>query len=82
MIMTASHVTLLLLLLAVLACLLAGFARRRLTAPLACLAEVTTNLPAKFLRHQASAWPYSLVIVRDHRVEFVGLQCERGNDHP
>jgi HAMP domain-containing protein len=62
MIMTASHVTLLLLLLAVLACLLAGFARRRLTAPLACLAEVTTNLPAKFLRHQASAWPYSLVI--------------------
>jgi signal transduction histidine kinase/ActR/RegA family two-component response regulator len=62
MIMTASHVTLLLLLLAILACLLAGFARRRLTAPLACLAEVTTNLPAKFLRHQASAWPYSLVI--------------------
>src|SRR5215813_1197576 len=62
MIMTASHVTLLLLLLAVLACLLAGFARRRLTAPLACLAEVTTNLPAKLLRHQAIAWPYSLVI--------------------
>src|SRR5262245_62137001 len=62
MIMTASHVTLLLLLLAVLACLLVGFARRRLTAPLACLAEVTTNLPAKLLRHQAIAWPYSLVI--------------------
>src|SRR5207247_9459059 len=47
--------------LAVLACLLAGFLGRRLTAPLARLAEVTTNLPAKLLNHQAIAWPYSLV---------------------
>src|SRR6266436_7813249 len=34
---------------------------RRLTAPLARLAEVTTHLPEKLLRHQAIAWPYSLV---------------------
>ncbi|HSX83654.1 MAG TPA: GAF domain-containing protein, partial [Candidatus Saccharimonadia bacterium] len=34
---------------------------RRLTAMLARLAEVTTHLPAKLLRHQAIAWPYSLV---------------------
>jgi len=61
--MTASHVALLILLLAVLACLLAGFLGgwRRLTAPLARLAEVTTHLPEKLLRHQAIAWPYSLV---------------------
>jgi signal transduction histidine kinase len=59
--MTASHVALLILLLAVLACLLAGFLGRRLTAPLARLAEVTTHLPTKLLRHQAIAWPYSLV---------------------
>jgi len=59
MTMTASHVALLILLLAVLAWLLAGFVGRRLTAPLAHLAEVTTHLPAKLLRHQAIAWPYS-----------------------
>ena len=47
--------------LAVLACLLAGFLGRRLTAPLARLAEATTNLPEKLLRYQAIAWPYSLV---------------------
>ena len=61
MIMTASYVALLILLLAVLACLLAGCVGRRLTAPLARLAEVTTNLPGKLLRHQAIAWPYSLM---------------------
>ena len=47
--------------LAVLACLLAGFLGRRLTSPLARLAEVTTNLPAKLLNHQTIAWPYSRV---------------------
>ena len=62
MIMTASYVALLILLLAVLAYLLAGCVGRRLTAPLARLAEVTTNLPEKLLRHQAIAWPYSLII--------------------
>ena len=62
MTMAASHVALLILLLAVLACLLAGCVRRRLTAPLARLAEVTTHLPAKLLRHRAIAWTYSLII--------------------
>jgi C4-dicarboxylate-specific signal transduction histidine kinase len=62
MTMIASHVALLILLLAVLACLLAGFAGRRLTAPLARLAEVITHLPEKLLRHQAIAWSYSLII--------------------
>jgi len=62
MTMTASQVTLLILLLVVLACLLAGFIGRRLTAPLARLAETTTNLPEKLLRHQVIAWPYSLII--------------------
>ena len=62
MTMTASQVTLLILLLVVLACLLAGFIGRRLTAPLARLAEITTNLPEKLLRHQVIAWPYSLII--------------------
>ena len=47
--------------LAVLACLLAGFLGRRLTSPLTRLAEVTTNLPAKLLNHEAIAWPYSHV---------------------
>jgi signal transduction histidine kinase/HAMP domain-containing protein/ActR/RegA family two-component response regulator len=47
--------------LAALACLLAGFLGRRLTSPLARLAEVTTNLPAKLLNHEAIAWPYSRV---------------------
>src|SRR5215510_1320496 len=61
MTMTASHVALLLLLLAVLACLLARLLGRRLRAPLARLTEVTTNSPDKLLRHQAIAWPYSLV---------------------
>ena len=61
MIMTASHAALLILLLAVLACLLAGLLGRRLMAPLARLAEVTTNFPGKLLRHQAIAWPYSLM---------------------
>ena len=58
MIMTASHTALLILLLAVLACLLAGLLGRRLLAP---LAEVTTHFLGKLLRHRAIAWPYSLV---------------------
>ena len=58
MIMTASHAALLILLLAVLACLLARLLGRRLLAP---LAEITTNFPGKLLRHQAIARPYSLV---------------------
>jgi C4-dicarboxylate-specific signal transduction histidine kinase len=56
--MTASHAALLILLLAVLACLLARLLGRRLLAP---LAEITTNFPGKLRRHQAIAWPYSLV---------------------
>jgi signal transduction histidine kinase/CheY-like chemotaxis protein len=47
--------------LAALACLLAGFLGRRLTSPLARLADVTTNLPAKLLNHEAIGWPYSHV---------------------
>ena len=48
MIMTVSHAALLLLLLATLAYLLAGLLGRRLMAPLARLAEVTTNFCGRF----------------------------------
>jgi signal transduction histidine kinase len=58
MIMTASPAAVLILLLAVLACLLTGRLGRRLTAR---LAEVTTHVAGKILRHRALAWPYSLV---------------------
>jgi HAMP domain-containing protein len=61
MTMAASHAALWILLLAVPACLVAAFLGRRLMAPLARLAKVTTNLPEKRLRHQAIAWLYSLV---------------------
>jgi len=61
MTMTASHAALWILLLAVLACLLGRLLGRRLLAALARLAKVTTNLPAKLLRYQIIAWPYSLV---------------------
>jgi HAMP domain-containing protein len=56
--MTASHAALLILLLAVLACLLARLLGRRSLAP---LAEITTNFSGKLRRHQAIAWPYSFV---------------------
>jgi GAF domain-containing protein len=61
MLMTAAHAALLILLLAFLACLLAGRLGRRLTAPLARLAEITTHVSGKILRYRALAWPDSLV---------------------
>ena len=61
MIMTASHAALLILLLTVMACLLAGLLGHWLMASLARLAEVTTHFVGKLLRHRAIAWPYSLM---------------------
>src|SRR5215471_14119998 len=61
MTMTASHVALLILLLAVLACLLARLLGRWLRVPLARLTEVTTDSSDTLLCHQAIPGPYSLV---------------------
>jgi len=61
MTMTASHVALLILLLAVLACLLARLLGRWLRVPLARLTEVTTDSSDTLLYHQAIPGPYSLV---------------------
>lgn len=44
-----------------LSCLLAVVLSRHITAPLARLAESTTDLPAKLLHHQAMNWPSSRV---------------------
>ena len=44
-----------------LACLLAVILSRHITAPLARLAESTTDLPAKLLHHQTVSWPSSQV---------------------